>query len=393
MKQIIIFSLLLVLACEDTKQTPEEIKADYIAKNKEFSDKASEAGLDKALITSQINYLQSIQLDTASSTDNSSVAVRVARITIGSIQDEVELAARLEAYQEIEILSSVSGKVSQFKSNGDYVKAGDFIYKADADLFYQKYISAKANLVQAEKSLEKWQNDIKTYEKLLKSNDISRDEYQNYEIQYLRADQSKTAANVLSEEAKLAYENAAYRAPFSGYVGNINLTIGQQISPGQSIGKLADFSKFKVVASLSVDEVQRFKKGDRAEFKAGSINLEGAVESVSPIADNRTGTYLARIAFNNIGNKQMVSGVFGKIKLYGTRYKDKYVLEQADILDQKGQKFIYVVEKGKTRRVDITEELRIGSKSIVSGDFKENDLYVTSGAGRLAANLEVSIIE
>lgn len=327
------------------------------------------------------------------STNDRSIQVKVIEVKRSNIQDYFVTTAQIQGYREIDLMSNVSGKVGQFRENGEYIKKGMPIFEIDSQLYHQQMKSAKSQLDAANRLAEKLQEDLKKYKSLLDSKDISMDEYKNHEISTLNAIQSARSAEVAYEQARLNYENAAYIAPFSGYLGQINLTVGQTVNPGMKIGKFADLSRLKAIVHLSIDEAVRFNKGDRAVFKNNSMMLEGVVESISPLADSQTGTYLTKIVFKNPESIRVISGMYGDIIIYGKEYQDVFVLDSDIITNKNEQYYIYTAIDNKTHEVKVHIDRNIGNQSIISGEINIGDKLITSSVGRLDNNIPVSIIQ
>lgn len=319
------------------------------------------------------------------------IDVRIDTLMTGSIQDETTLTARLEAYQEIDLIASTSGKVRDFIKNGSAVRKGAYIYEIDGELYEKQYDAAKAARAFAEKNQTKWERDIQKYKALLVSKDISQDEYDRLELSWLQAQQQYRQALVQEEQAKLAYENARYLAPFSGVVGQLNLVRGQQITAGQTVGKLADLSTFKAVVSLSLDEARRFKSGDQARFTDGRVELDGVVESVSPVADQRTGSYLTKIRFP-AKDRGLISGLYGKVTIQGETFDRVYAVHGDHLIFRENQYFLFRLKDGKTVKTPVQVTRRIGQMAIVTGDLNSGDQYVISSVGRLDGNIAVNVL-
>jgi membrane fusion protein (multidrug efflux system) len=327
-----------------------------------------------------------------SADDHRAIDVRVTELKTGTIQDFTTLTAKLEARKEISLTARVSGEVRSFVENGKNVAKGATVFDIDGSLYYANYKAAEAQANFAAKNAEKLTADYKKYEALFASNDISRDELLRHEVSMLQAKQIHQSAETQKRQALLNYQNASYKAPFSGVVGQMNLTVGQQVSIGEPIGKFADVSAFKAVFSLSLDEAKRFKAGQKAHFEADGIVLEGHVVSVSPLADSQTGSYLTKVEFP-ASQAQVFSGQYGHITLYGDTFSNVFYTHQDNVILNNGEEVIYLVQDKKTVRVVVKRVQNIGDYVIVSGPLKNGDLIVTTAVGRLAGDVAVTILD
>lgn len=122
------------------------------------------------------------------------------------------------------------------------------------------------------------------------------------------------AAEAALAAAKAAIENNELRAPFAGTLASLNVKAGDQVSPGQSVAALADFSGWIVETNnLTELEVVRVEVGQGVSvvFDAlPDLALRGEVVFVSNVFQEQRGdiTYTVRIALAE-GHPQMLWGM------------------------------------------------------------------------------------
>lgn len=320
------------------------------------------------------------------------IDVRVMKLKKSDIQDYTTLTTQLKAKREINITARVSGQVRSYAENGARLSKGATVFDIDGSLFYSMYKSADAQATFAAKNAEKLVADFKKYQSLYENKDISQDELMRHEVAMLQAMQASEAATAQKRQALLNYQNASYKAPFSGVVGQMNLTVGQHVNAGEPIGKFADNSAFRAVFSLSLDEARRFANGNRAVFNAEGIALEGRILSISPLADTQTGSYLTKVEFSR-AKSPVLSGQFGTVTLYGQTQKNAFVVHQDNVVLNNGEHVVYLYENGKTKRTVVQKVQDIGENVVISGSINEGDKIVITAVGRLADNIPVSILE
>jgi membrane fusion protein, multidrug efflux system len=391
MKFIYLLILSFLISCSSGEEKEITDKTEFIEKQKSFLASYEEKGIIKTLVTEHMNYLQTVSFEKDSNLDK--IGVETFKLKKSTIQDKIEFQTQLKAYQELDLTAFVSGRVNKLEANGSYIGKGRSILSIDGDLYTSSYEAASSSYKQAEQNFQKWENDIAIYRKLHKSNDISDDEIKNFELNFLNAQTLMKQSKMQMIEAKKRYQDALLIAPFSGIIGNFNLTVGQQISVGQYLGILADLSKMKSEISLSVEELDRFSIGDKALFKSKKLELNGRIESISQLPDPKTGSYLCIVAFPNLKKEVSVSGLYGKVTLFGDVYENIFAVGQDAIVDRDDKKYLFQVKKNILRLVEIYEAKEIGSMSVIEGQLNSDDLIVSRGTGKLAENLKVRIIK
>jgi len=116
-----------------------------------------------------------------------------------------------------------------------------------------------------------------------------------------RVDSAQTALAA----AQAALADSELRAPFAGNMAHLDLKVGQQVTPGQDIGTLADFSSWQVeTKNLTEIEVVRISAGQGVTVTLDALPntpLHGRVTEISPVFEEKQGdvTYTTRIALTD----------------------------------------------------------------------------------------------
>ena len=317
--------------------------------------------------------------------------VSVKKLSVITLQDTLFFDGRLIASKEIDLIAQVSGELKSVKQNGSTIKARNKLFEVNSDFHKSGYQVALSSYKMAELNAEKLEKNIVSYRELHKTGDISDDELKTYEVQYLGVKQQKWQSKNALDQAKIVRDNAIYKAPFSGVFGNSNLVVGSQISHGQSLGKLANLTKLKINLSLSVEEISRVKVGNNVKFSDKLLNLNGVIKSISPIADTSTGTYLVELIFLNDGNVQ-ISGLFGKVKIFGKRYENVVALKSEFISSIQGKSYLNEVDHDTIKRTFISPEMTLGLFDILSDSDKNGLNYVVRSNNKIVVGDTVKIV-
>jgi multidrug resistance efflux pump len=114
------------------------------------------------------------------------------------------------------------------------------------------------------------------------------------------------AANAALESAKATLDNLELEATIDGTVAEFDLILGQQVSAGQPIMKIADFSQmYADTDDLTEIEVVDVSAGQKVVVIPDAIpdlELSGTVEKISSVFEEKRGdiTYTARILIDKI---------------------------------------------------------------------------------------------
>ncbi len=115
-----------------------------------------------------------------------------------------------------------------------------------------------------------------------------------------------TAADSAIKSAEAALADLDLVATINGTVVEMDLIVGQRVTPGQEMLRLADFSQWYVETdNLTEIEVVDVAVGDAVSITpdaAPDLDMSGVVESISDVFEEKRGdvTYTARIRLNDV---------------------------------------------------------------------------------------------
>ena len=90
------------------------------------------------------------------------------------------------------------------------------------------------------------------------------------------------------------------KTPLSGVVSSQTVVLGQGVIPGDELLQIIDISEVWVFANLPVEQVRRFKVGDRGVIAPkGRAPIEAVLGYIAPIADKATLTVRLRFDVKN----------------------------------------------------------------------------------------------
>ncbi|QXK93086.1 efflux RND transporter periplasmic adaptor subunit [Neoehrlichia mikurensis] len=241
--------------------------------------------------------------------DNSTPSVRVQKnysqnkIVYRSVVGEVD------ALQFAEIVSEVSGKVTDlFINNGDVVNKDTVILKIEENDKAEQLKQAQAILKQRQLEYEA----IKSlYKKGYKS-----------EMQSSASFSALQSAYADVKKAYINFDNTRIKAPFAGYVDKINIKVGNFVKLGQVIAKVVNFHQFKIIINVSIRDVERVQLNSQSNviLSNGKV-LKGIVSFISRIANPQTKTYTIEVTVKNDKNYFVTQGMISNVELPVGQFK------------------------------------------------------------------------
>ena len=330
-----------------------------------------------------------------------------------------EYAGHLVGTEEVKVQSKVSGNVvEKFVRGGQYVEAGQLLYRIDSRQYESAVLRAQADLAQAKAVLEQ---SVATYNNSL--TDLRRDEELFKEAAIaeqvvatqaakVRADEATCAANdaaIYACEAalKTARENLAdteIYAPISGKLGVDDVAIGTFVSAGQT-NLVTVGTPDPIFAQFSISESDYLHfmtvQGTQSEHNPISVSItladgkeypfEGRIVEVDRELGNSTGSLIMKALFPNPSGLLM-PGMFARIKLSGEVIPRAILVPQRSVQQLLGKAFVMVVgkdNKSEARTVELGDQ--VGSYFVVTSGINTDDTVVVEGLTNLREGVELDV--
>jgi RND family efflux transporter MFP subunit len=230
---------------------------------------------------------------------------------------------------------------------GSRVAKGQVLARLESpDLEAQRH-NVKAQLAQVEL-------DVARSERLVKEGIADQ-----ASLDRLRNQKAALKAQLDYQEALL--ESMIIRAPFTGVVTQKLSEVGETVAPGSAGGAnainailtLVDFNTLEVEVEVSENGIAKLKKGMPAEVRVDALEslpgakpLEGLLREIYPSSNRQKAVVIVRVAFKQIDPK-LVPDMGCKVTFLGEPYKeDTLILGREQVVRQKGQPFVWVLDKG-----------------------------------------------
>ena len=263
---------------------------------------------------------------------------------------------------------------------GQYVEEGQALVKLDDERL-------TLELSRTEAALVKLRQDYERNEELFQKSIISAVEYERIKSEY----ETQKAARDL---AQLEVTYTTVRAPFSGIVSERLIKKGNMVATHAPTFRLTDFDPLLAVMHVPERELNKLRKGQRAELRLDALYGEvftGAIKRISPIVDPTTGTFKVTIEVRN-RSRQLKPGMFGRIRIvYDTR-TDVLLVPKEAILAEDDESAVYVVRDSIAyRQVVETGYSNDEHMEIISG-IDAGDIIITTGQNSLRDSSKVEVI-
>lgn len=339
-------------------------------------------------------------------------AVGVVTVKTEPLQITTELPGRTSAYRIAEVRPQVSGIILKrnFKEGSD-IEAGVSLYQIDPATYQATYDSAKGDLAKAQAAANIAELTVKRYQKLLGTQYISKQEYDQALADAQQATAAVVAAKAAVETARINLAYTKVTSPISGRIGKSSVTEGALVQNGQAsaLATVQQLDPIYVDVTQSSNDFLRLKQ----ELANGSLKQEngkakvdlvtsdgikfpqsGTLEFSDVTVDQTTGSITLRAIFPN-PDHTLLPGMFVRARLQeGTKPTALLVPQQGVTRTPRGDATVLVVgadNKVETRQIVASQA--IGDKWLVTDGLKAGDRVVVSGLQKVRPGAQVKVQE
>ncbi|ENR8619221.1 TPA: multidrug efflux RND transporter periplasmic adaptor subunit AcrA [Salmonella enterica] len=338
--------------------------------------------------------------------------VGVVTLKTEPLQITTELPGRTVAYRIAEVRPQVSGII--LKRNfveGSDIEAGVSLYQIDPATYQATYDSAKGDLAKAQAAANIAELTVKRYQKLLGTQYISKQEYDQALADAQQATAAVVAAKAAVETARINLAYTKVTSTISGRIGKSSVTEGALVQNGQAsaLATVQQLDPIYVDVTQSSNDFLRLKQ----ELANGSLKQEngkakvdlvtsdgikfpqsGTLEFSDVTVDQTTGSITLRAIFPN-PDHTLLPGMFVRARLQeGTKPTALLVPQQGVTRTPRGDATVLVVgadNKVETRQIVASQA--IGDKWLVTDGLKAGDRVVVSGLQKVRPGAQVKVQE
>ncbi|MDM1556998.1 efflux RND transporter periplasmic adaptor subunit [Chryseobacterium indologenes] len=289
-----------------------------------------------------------------------------------------EYVAQIQSVKNIEVRAQEKGFLEKiFVDEGQYVQAGQTLFRIMPKLYQAELLKAKAEVEQA--SIE-----LKNASTLAGNNIVSKNEKA----------MAKAKLDAANAEMKLAQIHLSFtdiKAPFSGIINRIPLKLGSLVDEGDLLTSLSDNTSIYTYFNVSEPEYLSYQThaADRGSNQVSLITAngetytqKGEIQTIEGEFDNETGNIAFRAKFPN-PDKLLRNGETGKVQMTMPVH-NALIIPQKATYEIQDQKYVFVIDKNgiaKSRNIKVAYELP--DLYVVSSGISKGDQILLEGVQKV----------
>lgn len=297
-----------------------------------------------------------------------------------------DFVAQIQSVKNIEIRAQEKGFLEKiYVDEGQYVKAGQTLFRIMPQLYQAELLKAKAEVEQA--SIE-----LRNASTLANNDIVSKNER-------LMAKAKLDAANAEMKLAQIHLSFTDIKAPFSGVIDRIPLKLGSLVDEGDLLTTLSDNTDIYSYFNVSEPEYLNYQKNvaDRGNQNVNLVmangdifNQTGQIQTIEGQFDNETGNIAFRAKFPN-PEKLLRNGETGKIRMT-LPLKNALIIPQKATYEIQDQKYVFVIDKNgvaKSKNIKVAYELP--DIYVVASGLSGGDKILLEGVQKVKDDQKVKV--
>jgi RND family efflux transporter MFP subunit len=323
--------------------------------------------------------------------------VRAASVTYSAAAEARSYTGTIKPRYESDLGFRVSGKIIERLVNiGDRIAPGMTLARLDASDYRLSLESAEAELNAARSSLKQTEADEKRYAALNEKKWVSD---ANYEQKKATADEARGRFERATRALALAKNQLAYTdllATEAGVITALPVEVGQVVSAGQLIARVARLDELEAVVSIPESRID----GDRNA--AATVTLwadadrvyAAKLREISPQADPATRTYQVRYSLLT-PDAAITLGKTATVHLASLGAGQRAKLPLAAVFRDQGQPSVWLIDEVHGRLIKKSVEVSAWTETsaIISGGLAAGQKVVAAGVHKLDAGTPIRIVE
>ena len=305
--------------------------------------------------------------------------VEVAEAKKQTLQDSISVIGSLAAQESVTVAADTSGRIVAVSAkDGAAVKAGDPLFQLDGALLEAEMKDADARLRLAQVTYDRNRT-------LAKNNTVAQS---NLDQSKAELDQAQSAKDLAQEKVN----RLTVRAPFDGYLGFRQVSVGAYVTAGMPLVTLDQITTLKVSFSVPERYFTALSVGQSVDVTSDAVpgkSFTAEITAINPAIDVNGRALQVQATLDNTA-LALRPGMLVRAAVLGAK-RDAVTVSEAAIVPQGSNSVIFAVKDGKAvRQVVTTGQRRDGWVEITSGVDAGTEV-VSAGATRLADGAPVKV--
>jgi multidrug efflux system membrane fusion protein len=321
--------------------------------------------------------------------------VRAIVLSASNVDINAEFSGEVRARIESRLGFRVGGKITSRKVDvGTVVKRGQVLMQLDPQDLRLSQAQSRATLRAAETTRDLAKAELKRYQELRTKNFVSQavlDEKLSA-FNAAQANVDSAQAGYFGQTNQAGY--ATLVADVDGVVTAVDAEVGQVVSPGTPVVRVAKAGEKEIVIGLPEDKVETLRKVADVTVRLWArpdTVIPGKVREVSPVADPATRTYAVKVSIPDSA-ADVKLGMTALVQFSSTTPTAQIRVPLSALHHEGDKTSVWVVDSGVVRLVPVQLSGVADNDVLVTSGLKAGQTIVTAGVNLLKAGQKIKLL-
>ena len=321
--------------------------------------------------------------------------VRAIILTASSVDIDAEFPGEVRSRVESRLGFRVPGKITARRVDpGMLVKKGQVLMQLDAQDLRLSQAQAMAGLRAAETQRDLARSELKRFQELRATNFVSQAvlEQKQSAFKAAQANVDASQAGYRGQSNQAGYANLV--SDIDGVVTAVDAEVGQVVTPGTPVVRVAKTSEKEIVIGLPEDKVETMRRVQDVTVRLWanpSVAIPGKIREVSPVADPATRTYAAKVSIPDSA-ADVKLGMTALVQFSSSTPTPLIRVPLTALFHEKNITSVWVVENGAVKLMPVQIGGTAGNDVVLAGGVKAGQTVVTAGVNLLKPGPKVRIM-
>lgn len=305
--------------------------------------------------------------------------VEAAPIAKADFADTLDAVGTALANEQVILSAPVTERVTSINfADGGYVAKGQVIATMEIAQEQAELAAAQAQALQAGQQLQRVQ--------ALKARGFATAALLDQQLALANA------AKASADQSRAAINDRVIRAPFGGWLSLRTVSPGAIVTAGTAIATVSDISRIKLDFTVPETRLSTIREGQtiRAVSAAWPDRpFNGTIATIDPVIDPATRAVRVRAILPN-PDHALKPGMLLTVSIV-SRQRQSLALPELAVVGDGEDRFVFVVEDRKAKRVKVDTGLRQNGLVEILGGVKAGQQVVTDGVVKLSDGVPVRL--
>ena len=319
-----------------------------------------------------------------------------------TLVEQVEASGTINPVTQTSVGTQVSGRVEKlFVDYNSQVKKGQLLAVIDPSTYESNVKQQEANLQKVKSVSDNAKRNLERYKKLYSQDLVAKSELDDAETNYLSAYAQVVQAQASLDKAKIDLEYTKIVSPVDGIVISKEVELGQTVAASFQTPTLflvaENLKKMQIEVNISEADISKIKEGQEVEFSVDAYpttNFKARVKQVrnSATTISNVVTYTVVVEFNN-DEMKLKPGMTANVSIISAKCEDcltvsnqalRFVPPSSAKIEGENQKFyknqgLWVESDNGLKRVEVQTGITDGTRTqIISDKISQNTPIIVS---------------